>query len=171
MIWRIIIVGWFKFARNKEQSLKLLSFILSMSKHHPKSEESKKADAQEEEKKEEDKSAVVPAKKEKRLTFYDMLLTTKRKLAPIQIFDLRFFSLPQSFFFLETLQMSNVKKYIFVLRSDQLFNANLIQGEEKKLEESKLLPPPVKLTSSNAYFSGDNSTDGNSNLLSKDSLS
>jgi hypothetical protein len=59
-IWRILVIGWYKFARNKEQSYMLLNILLKESKlaPNPKSiEEEKKDDGDEVDKVEE---VVVP---------------------------------------------------------------------------------------------------------------
>ena len=96
------------------------------------------------------------------------MLTLKKRMQPIQVLHLRFFALPQSFFFLETLQMSSAKKCIFFLKSEHLFNANLIQGATLPLPP-QLLPQSKQLLTQSAYYSGDDS-DGPAKMVPSETL-
>lgn len=58
-------------------------------------------------------------------------------MTPIELFNHRFYSTPATFFFLEMIQISRVERYHVCLKSQELFNPQVICGEKKLSEDSK----------------------------------
>ena len=105
LIWRILIVGWYKFARDTKQALELLLLFIEHSKPRKKPEV---AIVEEEEKVEEERDKAVEEEKhdvivERQSTFFEKLLTTKEECTPMELFHLRFYNYAPSFYYCESL--------------------------------------------------------------------
>ena len=97
VIWRVLVVGWYKFARDAKTALDLVHLFVSNSK---KAQNEIGADAEADD---------CDKKPSKVISFYEKLFSTAHKMKPIEIFYQRFYHYPQSFYFYEALQHTKVQ--------------------------------------------------------------
>lgn len=101
-IWRILVIGWYKFASNAEQQISLLSIFVSNSKTLERPQ--------------------LLDDYNMNLRWLDRLLVTRHVMTPIELFNYRFYSTPSAFFFLEMIQISKVDRYHVCLRTEELLD-------------------------------------------------
>ena len=81
-IWRIIVVGWYKFARDAKSAIELITLFLEQSRPDKKPEIKDVTD--------EKQSKSSKAKH----NFYELLFSTKEQVKPIELFYWRFYFYP-----------------------------------------------------------------------------
>ena len=64
-------------------------------------------------------------------------------MTPIELFNHRFYSIPATFFFLEMIQMSKVDRYHVCLKSDELYDPQLVDDKDKAKEKAVEPSPPL----------------------------
>ena len=141
MIWRILVIGWYKFARDAKQALEMLLLFIENSK--PTKKPAAEVAEEEEKGEEEEKDKVVEEEKLPDLepvgtaTFFEKLLTTKESYSPLELFHLRFYHYAPSFYYCESLQRSKVLLYHVMLDSENLLHPVVINQDR-----GRPLPPP-----------------------------
>jgi len=95
---RVLVVGWYLFARSGMQQAELMAFLIGQSKA----------------------SVNQRPESELQLSYLDKLLTTKAHMSGIELFSLRFNYYPPSFYPLEVLTKSSVTSKILGVGLKQL---------------------------------------------------
>lgn len=122
--------GWYKFARDADQALRLLGLFLDNSKPSKKPsppDEEQKADAEQKDKAVEQDLTTDPAVE---ASYLEKLLTTHHTFSPLELFHLRFFHYPPSFYRYESLQRSKVQLSLVMLDSEHLLRPVVINGQD-----------------------------------------